>query len=197
MGRRAECRGEAGAGGKRDLRDDEAPREGYPRGHGSGSVMERAVMTRDEGHQGRTRKAVVQTAELEATVRGWRKSNSGSGCWSADRGRAWGVGRRDSRWFGWDTGAGLERDGWGQRRDGLGPPLPVSAADPQLVMWPLSGIWTIFLTLSLAELASVYPVSGAMASWAWKVARGGVGWERWWAWLMGGVVLGGHVANVS
>ncbi|KAI9638704.1 amino acid permease-domain-containing protein [Dioszegia hungarica] len=65
-----------------------------------------------------------------------------------------------------------------------------------LVMWPLSGIWTIFLTLSLAELASVYPVSGAMASWAWKVARGGVGWERWWAWLMGGVVLGGHVANV-
>lgn len=64
-------------------------------------------------------------------------------------------------------------------------------------MWPLSGCWTIFLTLSLAELASVYPVSGAMASWTWKVARGGVGWERWWAWLMGGVVLGGHVANVS
>lgn len=64
-------------------------------------------------------------------------------------------------------------------------------------MWPLSGLWTIFLTLALAELASVYPVSGAMASWAWKVARGGVGYERWWAWLMGGVVLGGHVASVS
>lgn len=64
-------------------------------------------------------------------------------------------------------------------------------------MWPLSGCWTIFLTLSLAELASVYPVSGAMASWAWKMARGGVGGERWWAWLMGGVVLGGHVASVG
>ena len=35
-----------------------------------------------------------------------------------------------------------------------------------------------------------------MASWAWKLARGGVGGERGWGWLMGGVVLGGHLGNV-
>lgn len=67
----------------------------------------------------------------------------------------------------------------------------------QLIMWPLSGFLSLFLTLTLSELASAYPVSGAMASWAWKCARGGVGGERGWAWLMGGVVLGGHVGNVS
>jgi amino acid transporter len=64
-------------------------------------------------------------------------------------------------------------------------------------MWPLSGVLSIFVTLTMAELASAYPVSGAMASWAWKLARGGIGGERGWGWLMGGVVLGGHVANVS
>jgi amino acid transporter len=53
-------------------------------------------------------------------------------------------------------------------------------------MWPLSGVLSIFVTLTMAELASAYPVSGAMASWAWKLARGGIGG-----------VLGGHVANVS
>lgn len=53
----------------------------------------------------------------------------------------------------------------------------------------------MFLTLTLAELASAYPVSGAMATWAWKLARIGVGGERAWGWLMGGVVLGGHLGN--
>ena len=66
----------------------------------------------------------------------------------------------------------------------------------QLIAWPLSGIFCLFLTLTLAELASAYPASGAMASWAWKCARGGIGHERGWGWLMGGVVLGGHVGNV-
>jgi hypothetical protein len=35
-----------------------------------------------------------------------------------------------------------------------------------------------------------------MASWAWKCARGGVGGERKWGWLLGGVVLAGHAAAV-
>ena len=67
----------------------------------------------------------------------------------------------------------------------------------QLIAWPLSGVASIFLTLTLSELASAYPVAGAMASWAWKCARGGVGHERAWGWLMGGFVLGGHMGNVS
>ena len=62
--------------------------------------------------------------------------------------------------------------------------------------WPISGVFSICLTLSLGELSSAYPVAGAMASWAWKVARGGVGGERKWGWLMGGLTLGGHVGSV-
>nr|XP_019004654.1 amino acid/metabolite permease [Kwoniella mangroviensis CBS 8507]OCF68115.1 amino acid/metabolite permease [Kwoniella mangroviensis CBS 8507] len=58
-----------------------------------------------------------------------------------------------------------------------------------LVAWPTSGVFCFFLTLTLSELASAYPVSGAMASWSWKLARGGIGGERGWAWLMGGFML--------
>ncbi|RXK41391.1 hypothetical protein M231_01296 [Tremella mesenterica] len=58
-----------------------------------------------------------------------------------------------------------------------------------IIAWPLSGILSMCLTLTLSELASAYPVSGAMASWAWKCARGGVGGERGWGWLMTGFVL--------
>jgi hypothetical protein len=60
----------------------------------------------------------------------------------------------------------------------------------------VSCLFSTALTATLAELASAYPVSGAMSSWAWKLARGGVGRERGWGWLMGGVVLGGHLGNV-
>nr|XP_019012267.1 uncharacterized protein I206_03113 [Kwoniella pini CBS 10737]OCF51048.1 hypothetical protein I206_03113 [Kwoniella pini CBS 10737] len=58
-----------------------------------------------------------------------------------------------------------------------------------LVAWPISGIFCFCLTLTLSELASAYPVAGAMSSWAWKLARGSVGGERGWAWLMGGFML--------
>ncbi|OCF45080.1 amino acid/metabolite permease [Kwoniella heveanensis CBS 569] len=58
-----------------------------------------------------------------------------------------------------------------------------------LVAWPISGIFCFFLTLTLSELASAYPVSGAMSSWAWKLARGSVGGERLWAWTLGGFIL--------
>lgn len=61
----------------------------------------------------------------------------------------------------------------------------------------MSGILSMFLTLTLSELASAYPVAGAMASWAWKCARGGVGGERKWGWLLGGIVLAGHAAAVG
>ncbi|WVR03997.1 hypothetical protein IAU60_000996 [Kwoniella sp. DSM 27419] len=65
-----------------------------------------------------------------------------------------------------------------------------------LIAWPLSGVFCFFLTLTLGEFASAYPVSGAMSSWAWKLARGGVGGERAWAWVLGGFVMGGHVGNI-
>ncbi|WVQ94478.1 hypothetical protein IAU59_001557 [Kwoniella sp. CBS 9459] len=65
-----------------------------------------------------------------------------------------------------------------------------------LIAWPVSGVLCFFLTLTLSELASAYPVSGAMSSWAWKLARGSVGGERIWAWILGGFVMGGHVGNI-
>ncbi|TYJ57720.1 hypothetical protein B9479_001574 [Cryptococcus floricola] len=65
-----------------------------------------------------------------------------------------------------------------------------------LAAWPLAGIFTFALTLTLSELSSAYPVAGAMFSWTWKTARGGVGGERAWAWLVSGFVMGGHVGNI-
>jgi hypothetical protein len=49
----------------------------------------------------------------------------------------------------------------------------------------------------MGELASAYPVAGAMSTWTWKTARGGVGGERIWGWVMGGFVMGYHVGIVS
>ena len=62
--------------------------------------------------------------------------------------------------------------------------------------WPLSGIVSLSLTLILADLASAFPVAGAMVSWAWKLARASIGGERKWGWLMSGIVLGGHMGTV-
>ncbi|KAL1409532.1 hypothetical protein Q8F55_003516 [Vanrija albida] len=65
-----------------------------------------------------------------------------------------------------------------------------------LVAWPISAVLGVCLVFTLSELASAYPVAGAMASWSWKLARGGVGGERYWGWAMGGIVLGGHIASL-
>jgi amino acid transporter len=64
-------------------------------------------------------------------------------------------------------------------------------------MWLVSGFVMTTITLSMGELASAYPVAGAMASWAWKCARGGVRRERYWGWLVNGFTMGFHIAVVS
>lgn len=66
-----------------------------------------------------------------------------------------------------------------------------------LTMWPIAGLFLTIITLSMGELASAYPVAGAMSTWTWKTARGGVGGERIWGWVMGGFVMGYHVGIVS
>jgi amino acid transporter len=58
-------------------------------------------------------------------------------------------------------------------------------------------IGMLLLTCAMAEMASAYPVAGAMATWTWVMARRGVGGERYWGWLIGGMVLGYHIATVS
>lgn len=52
------------------------------------------------------------------------------------------------------------------------------------------------LVSTMSELASAYPVAGAMASWAWKLTRNGIGGERYWGWVVGAFVLGGHIGNL-
>ncbi|KIR69184.1 amino acid/metabolite permease [Cryptococcus bacillisporus CA1873] len=63
-----------------------------------------------------------------------------------------------------------------------------------LVAWPVSGVLTYFMTLTLSELASAYPVAGAMFSWSWKTARGGIGGERGWAWIL--LLVTWEIANI-
>ncbi|KIR53725.1 amino acid/metabolite permease [Cryptococcus gattii Ru294] len=63
-----------------------------------------------------------------------------------------------------------------------------------LVAWPVSGVLTYFMTLTLSELASAYPVAGAMFSWSWKAARGGIGGERGWAWIL--LLVTWEIANI-
>ncbi len=83
-----------------------------------------------------------------------------------------------------------------QRPRAIDSPLTLQTNSMILSMWPVSAFVMILITLSMAELASAYPVAGAMASWAWKVARGGVRGERYWGWVMSGITMGYHVAVV-
>lgn len=46
-------------------------------------------------------------------------------------------------------------------------------------------------------MASAYPVAGAMASWSWKFARDGIGYERQWGWAVSGIVLAAHLGKVG
>ena len=66
-----------------------------------------------------------------------------------------------------------------------------------LIMWPIIMAGMLLLTCALAEMASAYPVAGAMATWTWAMARRGVRGERYWGWLIGGMVFGYHIATVS
>jgi hypothetical protein len=65
-----------------------------------------------------------------------------------------------------------------------------------LTMWPASALVMITITLSMGELASAFPVAGAMSSWAWKCARGGVRGERYWGWAVNGITMGFHISVV-
>ncbi len=49
---------------------------------------------------------------------------------------------------------------------------------------------------TMSELASAYPVAGAMSSWAWKLTRNGIGGERYWGWIVSAFVMGGHIGNL-
>jgi amino acid transporter len=58
---------------------------------------------------------------------------------------------------------------------GLGGPIEMA------VGWPLVSVMTLFVAISLAELASAYPTAGALYHWASILGGARVGW--WTAWL--------------
>lgn len=86
--------------------------------------------------------------------------------------------------------------GWlpGSLRLTLDPQCLVSMI---LYMWPIILVLVLPVICATAELASAYPVAGAMSSWTWIMAKRGIGGERYWGWLMGGIVLGYHVTTVG
>ncbi|BEI89876.1 uncharacterized protein CcaverHIS019_0212380 [Cutaneotrichosporon cavernicola] len=60
----------------------------------------------------------------------------------------------------------------------------------------VSGILSMCMVATMSELASAYPVAGAMSSWAWKLTRNGIGGERYWGWIVSAFVMGGHIGNL-
>lgn len=71
-------------------------------------------------------------------------------------------------------------------------------ANHKLIGYPiLCGLHLILLG-PFAELASAFPVAGAMATWTWRIAREpGIRREREWGWLASGLVLAAHLGKVS
>src|SRR5439155_27145074 len=57
----------------------------------------------------------------------------------------------------------------------LGGPIEMA------VGWPLVSVMTLFVAISLAELASAYPTAGALYHWATILGGPRIGW--WTAWL--------------
>jgi amino acid transporter len=77
---------------------------------------------------------------------------------------------------------GLSLYGYGLK---LGGPIEMALG------WPLAGLMTLMVALSLAELASAYPTAGALYHWATLLGGARLGW--WTAWLN----LIGQVAVVA
>jgi amino acid transporter len=57
------------------------------------------------------------------------------------------------------------------------------------VGWPLVTVMTLFVALSLAELASAYPTAGALYHWASVLGGRGIGWLTAWLNLVGQIAV--------
>jgi amino acid transporter len=66
---------------------------------------------------------------------------------------------------------------------GLGGPIEMA------VGWPLVSVMTLFVAVSLAELASAYPTAGALYHWATILGGPRVGWWTAWFNLIGQVAV--------
>src|ERR1700730_6476170 len=68
---------------------------------------------------------------------------------------------------------------------GIGSAGPLAAS----VGWPLVSLFTLFVALSMAELASAFPTAGGLYYWASKLGGPGWGWYTGWINLIGQVAV--------
>lgn len=64
------------------------------------------------------------------------------------------------------------------------------------IAWPLSGLFMISLAAVLGEMASTWPVAGAMFTWVFRLCRSKKRlnpWARYASWVVGSLLLCSHV----
>ncbi|BEI94524.1 uncharacterized protein CcaverHIS019_0700960 [Cutaneotrichosporon cavernicola] len=64
-----------------------------------------------------------------------------------------------------------------------------------IIGYPFLAFFHLCLIGPFSELVSAFPVAGGMATWAWQLARNGVGGERQWAWVVAGFTLAMHLGK--
>lgn len=72
----------------------------------------------------------------------------------------------------------------------FGGPIAISLG------WPLIGILTLFVALSMAELGSAYPTAGGVYYWALRFGGRGWGWVTGWFHFIG-LIAGGASVNYA
>ncbi|BGP42977.1 hypothetical protein JCM10449v2_006992 [Rhodotorula kratochvilovae] len=64
------------------------------------------------------------------------------------------------------------------------------------IAWPLSGLFMMALAAVLGEMASTWPVAGAMFTWVFRLCRSSKGlnpWARYASWIVGSLLLCSHI----
>ncbi|KPV71547.1 uncharacterized protein RHOBADRAFT_56584 [Rhodotorula graminis WP1] len=64
------------------------------------------------------------------------------------------------------------------------------------IAWPLSGLFMMSLAAVLGEMASTWPVAGAMFTWVFRLCRSRKGlnpWARYASWVVGSLLLCSHI----
>ncbi|CAK9782617.1 hypothetical protein CC85DRAFT_284014 [Cutaneotrichosporon oleaginosum] len=64
-----------------------------------------------------------------------------------------------------------------------------------VIGYPFLIFFHLCLIGPFSELVSTFPVAGGMATWAWQLARAGIGGERQWGWVVAGFTLAMHLGK--
>lgn len=64
------------------------------------------------------------------------------------------------------------------------------------IAWPISGLFMVSLAAILGEMASTWPVAGAMFTWVFRLCRSRKAlnpWARYASWIVGSLLLCSHL----